>query len=436
MADAIAEAARPIFGRELPVRLHCWDGSVTGSTRGPVVHLRSPEALRHIVWSPGELGFARAYVTGVLDLEGDLADSLALSFEEARRAREALGGLRRSPRTWAKIVSTLARLGALRPPPQPPRSEARISGRLHSRRRDAQVISHHYDISNDFYRLLLDPNMAYSCAYWTDERPGYGLYEAQTDKLDLVCRKLNLRPGVRLLDLGCGWGSLTLHAAKRFGASVVAVTVSKEQADFVARRVEHQGVAHLVDLRRCDYRDVIETSPAGIYDAVANIEMGEHVGEAGYLQFLTHLHSMLKEEGRLLIQVMSRKERNPGGGPFIERYIAPDMHMRPLHAQLGLVAKAGFEVRDVQALREHYGRTIRAWLATLDSRWEEAVALIGLERARVWRLYLAGGALSFEANRMGVDQILAVKPAASGASGMPPTRLGWDQPAEVIRTSG
>jgi cyclopropane-fatty-acyl-phospholipid synthase len=145
---------------------------------------------------------------------------------------------------------------------------------------------------------------------------------------------------------------------------------------------------------------------------------------------------MLKEEGRLLIQVMSRKERNPGGGPFIERYIAPDMHMRPLHAQLGLVAKAGLEVRDVQALREHYGRTIRAWLATLDSRWEEAVALIGLERARVWRLYLAGGALSFEANRMGVDQILAVKPAASGASGMPPTRLGWDQPAEVIRTSG
>lgn len=421
-ASAVASYLSELFGQQPPVRVRMWDGSEAGAPGGATVVLRRPDALRYLLWSPGQLGLARAYVTGALDVEGDLEEGLATVLAGVEGARPRL-----TPRALAGGLGLLRELGALGRPAPAPRSEMRPRGQRHSPQRDAQVISHHYDLSNRFYSLILDPSMAYSCAYWTSDDPGYTVADAQRDKLDLICRKLDLRPGTRLLDVGCGWGSLTVHAAREYGAEVTAVTVSKEQRAFVAERVRRAGIADLVNLRLCDYREVLGESGDG-FDAVAAIEMGEHVGDAQYPSFLRGLHSRLREGGRFLLQVMSRGSRDPGGGPFIERYIAADMHMRPLHETLAQMARAGFEVRDVHALREHYVRTIRAWRAEMESRWDEVEGLLGQEGARVWRIYLAGSALAFERNRMGVDQILAVRTRTEGASGMERTRLRWDSP--------
>lgn len=412
------ELLTEVLGRPLPIRLRAWDGSEAGPADGVPVLLRSPRAFRRLLWSPGELGACRAYVTGEIDLEGDIGESLSrlLSAAGATRGPDS-GRSRRAvsvpPVAAVRALALIARLGGVGLPLRAPRSEIRPKGRLHSPRRDSQVVHHHYDLSNEFYSLLLDASMAYSCGYWADDRPGYSLADAQRDKLDLICRKLELCPGARLLDVGCGWGSLTVHAAKEFGASVTAVTVAERQHAFVARRLQLEGVADLVDLRLCDWREALAEG-GGAYDAAANIEMGEHVGEEQYPMFVTGLHDSLREGGRLLVQVMSRGARYPGGGPFIERYIAPDMHMRALHHTIRLLQGGGFEVCHVQAMREHYARTIEAWQDELERRWDDAVALIGSERARVWRLYLAGAALSFAENRMGVDQILSVRPDPHG----------------------
>lgn len=399
-ADAVVHFLSEVFGRPVPIRIRMWDGSVAGPADGVAVTLRRREALRHILRAPGELGVARAYVTGALAVEGDIEESLATVFAALSGSRPKLDA-----GTVGRGLRLFVRLGALGLPPRRPLSEARVRGRLHSARRDAEVIRHHYDVSNDFYALLLDSSMAYSCAHWTSDEAQYTLADAQRDKLDLIGRKLALGPGVRLLDIGCGWGSLTVHAARNFGAAVTAVTVSKAQHAFVAKRLADEGVSHLVDLRLCDYREVLAQADRS-FDAVAVVEMGEHVGDAEYPAFVSGLHTSLRAGGRLLVQVMSRGDRHPGGGPFIERYIAPDMHMRPLHETIRLLAQGGFEVREVEAMREDYARTIRAWRGKLEDGWEQAVAMIGEEGARVWRLYLAGGALSFEQGRMGVDQIL------------------------------
>jgi cyclopropane-fatty-acyl-phospholipid synthase len=398
-----------------PVGLRAWDGSRAGAMDGPCVVLWSRRALRHVLWQPGELGLARAYVTGDLDVEGDLAEGLS----RFRRPGAAPGpGLA----DWPRIVRAAARLGALGPRPPVPAAEARLSGRLHTRRRDRAAIAHHYDLSNDFYRLLLEPHLAYSCAYWTSDDPAYTLHDAQTDKLDLVCRKLDLRPGMRLLDVGCGWGSLLLYAAEHHGVHATGITLSRAQRDHVAARIAAAGLTGRVAVRLQDYRDMADGGADGTYDAVASIEMGEHVGEANYPEYAATLFRTLAPGGRLVLQQMSRGAVAPGGGAFIERYIAPDMTMRPVGATLNHLARAGFEVRDVHAMREHYVRTCRAWLSTLDHRWPDVVALVGLEQARVWRLYLAGGALAFEENRMGVDQVVAVRTRVGGRSGMPGVR--------------
>jgi cyclopropane-fatty-acyl-phospholipid synthase len=426
VADVLAGVLRPVFGGPLPVHVRAWDGSElrAADPDAPTVVLNSPDALRRLLWAPGEIGVARAYVTGELDVEGDLADGFRRIWAAARD-----GGLRSrvGPATLARAAAAAYRLGAVKRPLPPPVSEARPRGRLHSRLRDAQVISHHYDLSNALYTLLLDEHMAYSCAYWTSDDPSYSVADAQRDKLDLICRKLELGPGVRLLDVGCGWGALAVHAAKEYGAQVTGVTISQEQLAFGRQRLAEESLEHLVDLRLQDYRDIRVTEREGRpYDAISAIEMGEHVGAGNYPAFLTTLHRLLRVEGRLLVQQMSHATDHPGGGPFIESYIAPDMYMRPLPELLGLVHDAGYEIRDVHALREHYVRTVEAWHAEFESRWDEVVALVGMEQARVWRLYLVGGALAFEQNRMGVDQILSVKPTAAGRSGMPATRLGWE----------
>ena len=422
VADTLARVVTPLFEGPLPVNLRAWDGSElrTDDPTAPTVVLASPNALRRLVWAPGEIGLSRAYVTGELDIDGDLADAFRRIWA-VTRVRQ-LGG-RPGAAALVRALRAAIALGAVRRPLPPPRSEARPKGRLHSRRRDAQVISHHYDLSNALYTLLLDDeHVAYSCGYWTSDDPAYTVVDAQRDKLDLICRKLDLRPGARLLDVGCGWGALSVHAAKEYGAQVTGVTISREQLEFGRARVTTEGLDHLVDLRLQDYRDIAD----GPYDAISTIEMGEHVGAANYPAFLAILHRLVRDEGRLLVQQMSHAPNHPGGGPFIERYIAPDMYMRPLPELLGLIHASGFEIRDVHALREHYVRTVEAWHEEFERRWDEVVALVGLEQARVWRLYLVGGALTFEENRMGIDQILSVKPTAAGRSSMPATRLGWE----------
>jgi cyclopropane-fatty-acyl-phospholipid synthase len=402
-AKAIAWAASQA-GFVLPVRVRAWDGTEAGPPGAPVVVLRSPLALRRLLWRPGELGLARAYVTGDLDVEGDLTAGL-------RHVRKAMLGARPSlpPAKWAGAATAAAiaagRLGVLGRPPAPPDSELRHSGRPHSRARDQAVIAGHYDIPAAFYRLILDSSMAYSSGHWTSAEAGYSLADAQRDKLDLVCRKLQLGPGSSLLDLGCGWGSLTVHAAQHYQARVTGVTLSAEQGGYARERLRGLGLTGRATVLVQDYRD----TAGGPCDAIAALEMGEHVGADGYPAFCAALRDQLRPGGKLLIQQMSRGRNAPGGGAFIESYIAADMHMRPVGETVALLEQAGLEVLGVQAMRTDYVRTIRAWLDNLERNLAAVEGLIGRERARLWRLYLAGGALAFEEGRMGVDQILAAR---------------------------
>ncbi|MGW5053777.1 class I SAM-dependent methyltransferase [Actinokineospora sp. NPDC004072] len=414
VATTLAALAERVLGAPLPVRLRAWDGSAAGPDGGPVAVVRARRALRHLLWRPDELGLARAYVSGDLDVEGDLGAALSRFWALARS-----GGARRlGLKDKLGLVGAGLRLGVVGPRPPIPAAEARLSGREHSKARDRAAIAHHYDFSNAFYQLILDPQMAYSCGYWTSDAPGYTVEDAQRDKLDLVCAKLGLAPGMRLLDVGCGWGALAIHAARHHGVRVTGITLAREQREFAMARVAELGLADRVEVRLQDYRDLADEP----YDAISTLEMGEHVGRANYPAYAATLFRMLKPEGRLLLQQMSRGANAQGGGAFIETYIAPDMNMRPVGQTIDLLEQAGLEVRDVEALREHYVWTVRAWRRTLEERWDEVVDLVGLEQARVWRLYFAGGALAFEENRMGVDQILAVRPTATGRSGLPRTR--------------
>ncbi len=405
VADQLATLARDIVGVPIPVRIRAWDGSAAGPADGPTLVVRRPQALRHLMWRPGELGLSRAYVNGDLDVEGDLAEAL-------RRARKGwtVGQQEGTARRPLNAAATALGLGVLGRPPTTPASEARMTGRRHTRRRDRAAIAHHYDLSNAFYAVLLDDTMSYSCAYYT--REGQTLADAQRAKLDLVCRQLELRPGMRLLDVGCGWGALILHAAERYGVQATGITLSQQQHDFVSERIVARGLSDAVSVRVQDYRELnAETT----FDAVASIAMGEHVGEGHYPSYVRALRTQLRPAGRLLLQQMSRhQDADPSGGPFITRYIAPDMHMRPLSQTVALLERGGFEVRNVHAMREHYVRTALAWIERLRRRRDDVVRLIGAEQARIWELYLVGGAASFAEGRMGVDQILAT-PTASAA---------------------
>lgn len=408
----------PLAGGPLPVHLIAWDGSTAGAdpATAPTVRITSPQALRRLLWSPGELGAAQAFVTGEVVVDGDLGEALTQVRDELLRRAPQPSAAERAKAVAG--VGLLAKdLGLLGARPAPPASQAVVTGRLHSLGRDRAAISHHYDLSNDFYELILDEQMAYSCAYVTAEGAdlvhgredaAYTLEQAQFDKLDLVCRKLGLhtRPDQRFVDVGCGWGSLTLHAAREHGARVTAVTISREQQALVQARAQEQGVADRVDVRLQDYREVPESG----FDAVASLEMGEHVGDKNYATYAATLHRLAGPGAHVLVQQMSRPGKNPGGGPFIESFIAPDMSMRPVGATIQLLERAGLELRGVQALREHYAWTIRSWEERLRQRRAEVVEMVGEEVTRVWELYLAGGAWTFAAGRMGVDQLLLRRP--------------------------
>jgi cyclopropane-fatty-acyl-phospholipid synthase len=407
VAAILARAAAPFVGGDLPVRLRAWDGSEAGPADAPLVELRSPDALRRMLWHPGELGAAQAYVTGELEVHADLGAALSHVFEVGR-ARGLSG--RPGLTAYVEAVRAIRSIGIVGRPLPAPASQARVRGRLHSRKRDRRAIGHHYDLSNDFYALLLDPSMAYSCAYYGDDPGDTGqqsVESAQRAKLDLVCRKLDLAPGRTLLDVGCGWGSLSLHAAEHFGAQVVGVTIAAEQKRFIDARIRERGLGGRVEIRLQDYREVPERD---VFDAVGSLEMGEHVGERRYPTYVDVLARSVRPGGRVLVQQMSRTGRHPGGGPFIESFIAPDMHMRPVGETVALLERGGLEVRDVHGLREHYVRTVAGWLENFERHLPELTALVGEEVVRVWRLYLVGGALAFRDGRMGVDQILCVRP--------------------------
>jgi cyclopropane-fatty-acyl-phospholipid synthase len=335
------------------------------------------------------------------------------------------------------LLRTAVRLGAIGPNPAPPPEEARIArkGRMHTRRRDSAAISHHYDVGNDFYALVLGPSMVYSCAVWpadaTDatEPPAggapdawkvTGLDAAQEAKLDLVCRKLGLRPGMRVLDVGCGWGSFALHAAARYGVTVVGVTLSTEQAGLARKRAADAGLTEKVDIRVQDYRDVRD----GPFDAISSIGMSEHVGRAQTPAYAAALYGLLRPGGRLLNHAISWNAgpTSPDPDSFIPRYVFPDGEMISLGEMVTALESARFEVLDVEALRRHYALTLRAWVSRLEQNWDEAVKLAGAGRARVWRLYMASSAIGFETGLTGVNQVLVRRP---GGEEPPLRRTAW-----------
>ncbi len=411
VATRLAAILEPFVGGEIPVRLRAWDGSEAGPADGPVVELREPAAVRRLLRHPGELGAAQAYVTGELDVptEGgwDLGSALTHAF--AVSAERGLSGARTSPGAVLTALRELRSLGLVGLPPAAPASQARLTGRLHSPLRDRRAISHHYDLSNEFYSSILEESMAYSCGYHVT--PDVSLEEAQRAKLDLVCRKLGLEPGMRLLDVGCGWGSLSLHAAEHVGAQVVGVTIAAEQKRFIDARLAERGLGDRVEIRLQDYRDAVPP-PREAYDAVGSLEMGEHVGRDNYPAYASVLYRAVRPGGRVLVQQMSRRGRWPGGGPFIQSFIAPDMYMRPVGETVALLEASGLEVRDVHGLREHYVLTVAGWRERFEANVDRLTELVGEEVVRVWRLYLVGGALSFRDGRMGVDQILLVRPGS------------------------
>ncbi|MCY0917974.1 cyclopropane-fatty-acyl-phospholipid synthase [Streptomyces sp. H27-G5] len=455
-APRLAALAETLLGTPLPVRVRAWDGSEAGPPSGPILVLANRRALRRVLWKPGELGLARAWVAGDLTVDGDLFELLdrvaGLLWESdpapARPAVEPLVGLGKlaalRPHLAARAAAASGSAALLRDPearaalrelvalarpwpaPAPPPEEAvRRSGARHTKGRDREAISHHYDVGNEFYERVLGPSMVYSCAYW---RPGGTLEEAQRDKLDLVCRKLALKPGQRLLDVGCGWGSMALHAAREYDVQVTGITLSREQAAYARKRVAEEGLADRIEIRIQDYRDVKD----GPYDAISSIGMAEHVGAERYREYARTLHALLRPGGRLLNHQIARPpepdEEAYRIDEFIDAYVFPDGELSPVGGTVGELERAGFEVRDVEALREHYALTLRAWVARLERHWDEAVRLTSPGRARVWRLYMAASALGFEHNRLGVNQVLAVRPGPRAESGLPLRAREWGAP--------
>ena len=386
VAPSIGRVIESFLGSDPPLHLTCWDGSSWGDRDADLrVSLTSPVAVRRLLWDPNELGLGRAYVAGDLEVEGSIFDLLNLRDQVASHDQDVALDLRRS-----ELLRLAARERLLGRRPPPPPEEARLRGRLHSRRRDQAAISHHYDVGNDFYRLVLGPTMTYSCALFA--RADVGLDEAQELKYEHVCRKLGLRAGHRLLDIGCGWGG----------------------------RVEEAGLADRVEIRVQDYRDV-DDEP---FDAVSSIGMFEHVGMERVRDYFTQVRRLLRPEGRLLNHAISRTS---GEGPlerdsFVARYVFPDGQLHEVGRTISALQDLGLECRDAESLREHYALTLRHWVRNLEERWDEALAMVGGPRARVWRLYMAGSALGFEAHRISIHQVLAVRTASEGTSGIPPIR--------------
>jgi cyclopropane-fatty-acyl-phospholipid synthase len=417
---ALAEVFERIAGPDAPVAFRAYDGSRVGDADSPVtMTVKSPVAVSYLAQAPGALGLARAYVSGHLDVDGDMYTALS-RLTRVQRTEVGLGeklGLLRTlggPKVlWPRIP----------PPPQEVRVNRRwISGRRHTRGRDASAISHHYDVSNTFYEWVLGPSMAYTCACYPSQDAT--LEQAQATKFDLVARKLALKPGMRLLDVGCGWGAMVMHAAREHGVQALGVTLSAEQASWAQAAIKERGLSDLAEVRHLDYRDVPETG----FDAVSSIGLSEHIGKAQLPGYFAYLYGKLVPGGRLLNHCITRPD-NIGpthvSAGFIYRYVFPDGELEGPGYLMSLMHDAGFEVRHEENLREHYAMTLQGWCANLDAHWDEAVAEVGEGTARVWRLYMAGSRLGFEQNVVQLHQMLGVKLATDGSAGMP-LRPDWE----------
>ncbi|MDP9822431.1 SAM-dependent methyltransferase [Nocardioides massiliensis] len=416
----IGDALTSLMPDGLPFRLTAYDGSAAGPEDCPVrLHLANERGLSYLMTAPGDLGMARAYVAGDLELHG------AHPGDPYPAMLFLLNNLRfRRPRP-AEAVRLLRGLGLshLLPPPPPPqehlpRWRRTVEGVRHSLGRDAAVIEHHYDVSNAFYEMVLGPSMTYTCAVYPHE--GATLEEAQAAKYDLVCQKLGLRPGQRLLDVGCGWGGMVRHAVREYGVRAIGVTLSSAQASWAREAIAAEGLQG-AEIRHADYRSVTESG----FDAVSSIGLTEHIGVRNYPAYFSFLRDRLRPGGRLLNHCITRPSNRPQAtGAFIDRYVFPDGELTGSGRIVTEVEDAGLEVRHHENLREHYARTLAGWCRNLVEHWDEAVAEVGIGTARVWGLYMASSRLAFERNEIQLHQVLAVRTDERGGADFP-LRPDW-----------
>jgi cyclopropane-fatty-acyl-phospholipid synthase len=414
----LAEVFERVAGAGAPVEFTAYDGSRAGTLGADIrIDVRAPYAVSYLLHSRGALGLARAYVAGHLDVHGDMYHVLNTmsrvlnDLTMADRMR-VLRGIANDPLLRGAAVTRLA------PPPQEVSINKLplLAGLRHSKRRDARAISHHYDVSNTFYEWVLGPSMAYTCACFPTEDAT--LEQAQWHKHDLVARKIDLKPGMRLLDVGCGWGGMVMHAAREYGVRALGVTLSKQQAEWAQKAIAEAGLSELAEVRHLDYRDVSE----GDFDAISSIGLTEHIGKANLPSYFSFLYGKLRPGGRLLNHCITRPDniqpsiRKDG---FINRYVFPDGELEGPGHIISQMHDAGFEVRHEENLREHYARTLAGWCRNLDKHWDEAVAEVGEGIARVWRLYMAGSRLGFDRNWIQLHQVLGVKLDDGGRSRMP-----------------
>jgi cyclopropane-fatty-acyl-phospholipid synthase len=414
-AMSIADIADTLSDGPFPFRLTAYDGSSTGPLDAPGLDLISHRALSYILTAPGDLGLVRAYVAGDLNFIGvhsaDPYEFLRLMDDELHLRRPSAAELR-------DVVATVGARSFLPvpPPPQeaPPRWRRIAEGLGHSKKRDSAAISRHYDVSNTFYEYVLGPSMTYTCAVYPD--PGASLEQAQDAKHALIFDKLDLQPGQRLLDVGCGWGSMVRHAARR-GVAALGVTLSRQQAEWGQKAIVDEGLQHLAEIRHLDYRDV----PEGGFDAVSSIGLTEHIGVKNYPAYFRSLQDRLRPGGRLLNHSITRPMNSTAvkTEAFIDRYVFPDGELTGSGRIIMAMQDTGFDVRHSENLREHYALTLRDWCRNLRENWDACVYEVGEGTARVWGLYMAASRLSFERNGIQLHQVLAVKPGPKGDSAVP-----------------
>jgi cyclopropane-fatty-acyl-phospholipid synthase len=417
----LAEVFETLLVGPAPIRFTAYDGSTYGPEDAPVgLNLKNERGLAYMVTAPGDLGMARAYVSGDLDVvgvhPGDPYEGM-LALLRAMRFR------RPSPADALNLLRSVG-LSQLVPPPPPPqehlpRWRRLVEGFRHSPERDGKVIQHHYDVSNRFYELVLGPSMTYTCAVFSTGTET--LEEAQHAKYDLVARKLDLRPGQRLLDVGCGWGGMVRHAAKEYGVRGIGVTLSREQAEWATERNKEEGLDHLVEVRHMDYRNVPETA----FDAISSIGLTEHIGVDQYPAYFSFLRGKLVPGGRLLNHCITRPDNKPTQtGAFIDRYVFPDGELTGSGRIITEAQDAGLEVQHEENLRMHYAMTLAGWSANLEKNWDACVAEVGEGTARVWGLYMGGSRMGFERNEIQLHQVLATRTDADGRSNFP-LRPNW-----------
>jgi len=404
----LAEVLEMFSGGRLPLRFTAYDGSSAGPADAPFgLDLKTPRGTTYLATGFGDLGLARAYIAGDLDIHGVHPGD---PYELLKALAESLEFSRPPARDMARIVRSIGfeHLRPIAPPPEevPPRWRRIAGGLRHSKSRDAEAIHHHYDVSNTFYEWVLGPSMTYTCACYPELDAS--LEQAQENKYRLVFEKLRLKPGDRLLDVGCGWGGMVRYAARQ-GVKAIGVTLSREQAAWAQQAIAEQGLDDVAEVRYSDYRDVRESG----FDAVSSIGLLEHIGVRNYPSYFRFLQSRLRPGGLLLNHCITRSDNRsePSARGFIDRYVFPDGELTGSGRIITEAQDVGFEVLHEENLRPHYALTLRDWCANLVEHWEDAVAEIGLPAAKVWGLYMAGSRLAFERGGIQLHQVLAVTPA-------------------------